>query len=220
MMLSVMIILVLVSLLMPALKNSISESKKILCSNQMANMNIGNMLYINDYKGYIPYVVIPMSSYLNALPTSPYDTPNGKYFDMDLLDCPADETRTPEIDYWPYYGERSINISISYNTKLISTNIGNYYMQKQLASFNYPHQNILLFETSRSAGINFHAQIQNPGGVALEWLNEFHHFDGNNFSYLDGSVKFHSFIDYLSTIRFIGDLRNDPNLGHVSVNYL
>ena len=220
---TIAVIAVLASLLLPALGKAKATALRITCSNQLKQMGVGIYNYVDDYGGNLPYLrdQAPYGEkFLNKLPTRPDTKTPVQYFPMGLLDCPGDQTRTSEVDYWPYYGAYSVNLSYGYNCHLIAgDNNSPYYKPRQISLLRLPSQDAMMFEVSRDMGCNTSAQISHIAGNSA-FLNEMHHGNGNNFLFVDGHVLFYAFNDYLNSLRNEGDTYYNPNWGTKSLNYM
>lgn len=110
------IIAVLASMLLPVLNKARARASGIRCISNLKQQGIGIFQYAMDYNDYFPTPV------LNGTVRAYQMLLEGKYIAVELLDCSADATRTPNVDFRAYdwmkksggqYGNRSYVIEQS-----------------------------------------------------------------------------------------------------------
>ena len=235
------IISLLVSILLPSLNRAKELAKRVICASDLRTIAMGINVYSENYDGFLPHCV-PSHPYhtetwvsFNALFGDP-DGLRDEYFPYEALDCPSDVTREAaeypyQPDYYPYFGDQSVNLSYAYNAHLIrrtTERLGRwpfmvYEEAHRVEDWQQPADNILMFEVGRPAFYyNPHAQFGGPtctGGNALFVMGEQHHNNGNNYVFLDGRCTYNTPAEYLDTMRHQGDEIHDPNWGWITINY-
>ena len=71
------IIAILASMLLPALSKAREKARAISCTNNLKQLQLGNLLYANDYDDYLP----PIAFRINEPNSNPY-TPGGNNITM------------------------------------------------------------------------------------------------------------------------------------------
>lgn len=121
------IIALLIAILLPALSSARATAMSIQCANNHKQQFLGIAIYHNEYNNWFPPATGPTSPHDYRLESAFYGGSAaawGQYVPMALLDCPADDTREPGIDFWSY-GYMAVgntgpvrNIGIGYNNKV------------------------------------------------------------------------------------------------------
>ena len=230
------IISLLVSILLPSLRQAKELARQGVCASHLRGICLGIHVYCEDYEGRLPYCV-PSDptdpNYDNALHTwtnfrGLFDrTVRGKYFPWESMDCPSDQTRDVYVDYWPYNGPDTLNLSYAYNARLIRTRNPAHRLKwgkaQTVDEWDQMADDVLMFEVGRPVmAPNWHAQVggsTNTGGDHLMVTGEQHHGEGNNHAFLDQHVTYYTENQYLQSLRYLGDELYDPNWGMITVNY-
>ena len=231
------IISLLVSILLPSLQQAKELARRAVCAAHLRGICLGIHVYCEDYEGRLPYCV-------PSDPTDPHwddparrtwttftalfgSTVRDKYFAWKAMDCPSDETRESQVDFWPYFGPDSHNLSYAYNAHLIRTMNPAPWLRwgknHTVDEWVKAADDVLMFEVGRpEMAPNFHCQVGGPtqtGGNYLIVTGEQHHDEGNNYGFLDQHVSYYTEDQYLDTLRHTGDVIYDPNWGMITVNY-
>ncbi len=117
------IIALLISMLLPALNKARESAKTVSCSNNLRQIGLGMVQYVNANKGWFPYYTDYWMSPVDQLNKYWYQRlVNGKHIvGMDVFFCPSSEMNyqqpvafTPY--YWSYYNgviSYGLNMSLS-----------------------------------------------------------------------------------------------------------
>lgn len=111
------IIAILAGMLLPALNNAREKGRSASCTSNLKQLGVLLKLYENDQNDFFP---VPTKSNYSAWRL----LIEGKYLvNLQLWDCPSDNTRTPGVDYtdsysWAKMGSKRVNRSYVINRKL------------------------------------------------------------------------------------------------------
>jgi len=140
------IIAILASMLLPALRNARAKAQAVTCMNNLKDIGMGVMFFVDDHNEWFPAAESPGGTWSDKLYngdtahtfsgamlkySNTVSFPAGGYKyeffagyvkgGVQMFNCPSDVTRTSEVDFWPYYGPiayNPYNISYGYNTKV------------------------------------------------------------------------------------------------------
>jgi len=233
------IIAILASLLLPALSNAKESSRKIQCANNLKQIAYGISFYVNDFNGWFPATEEPSNTMAfknQMLAGSSPDYKEGYIAGgVKMFDCPSDTTKTPEVDFWPYWGITK-NISYGYNEKVG----GNWHpgtgseTMPGLGVVRIRGHRINWFKKSSSSIL-----ICDVDRNVDDWINYFiawkcsapyddraskvatypHHGNGGNYSFIDGHIKWGTKLGYLNELRSAGDQTTEASTPPYNVNY-
>jgi len=158
------IIAVLASMLLPALNKARSMAMTTKCMSNLRQQGLGIMEYSFDNNDYFPTPVLAgtMRAYQMLI--------EGNYISLDILDCPADPTRTPNVDFRAYswmrkgsgeYVNRSYAIDQSLGQPESSTIMCKPF---RFSSWKHSSQTILAFEA------DFYAYQSNEYYYGYVWF--------------------------------------------------
>lgn len=97
------IIAILAGMLLPALNKARARARDASCRSNLKQIGTSIFMYCDDHDGYFP--VIKSNSPWLAMVRSEHLT------DMKVLDCPGDQTRTPNVHFQAYSWTKNINRS-------------------------------------------------------------------------------------------------------------
>jgi prepilin-type N-terminal cleavage/methylation domain-containing protein/prepilin-type processing-associated H-X9-DG protein len=221
------IIGILASMLLPALSMARSTAKSSSCQNNIKQVGLGIMMYVNDMDAWLPPAFMGGNGAgqtwksLMIGGTSP-DYSKG-YIPIKLLDCPSDNTRTSETDFWPYYGTENNWTSYGYNEAIGGkSGFGDFCPHNKIGRLKSPSDDILSTEQEPPSSSSLYHAIwpQSPdGGKTDSIISAPHHDSGVNYLFADAHVRFYSSLDYMNNLRSRGDTYHNQNWGTVTVNY-
>lgn len=223
----VAVIAILAGLLLPALGKAKDMAKRSSCANNLKQQCLGIYSYVDDYSGWMPPATMgghdaTLKQIYRTLVIDGSDADNYSkgYIPIRLLDCSADTTRTPQVDFWPYYGVARNWTSYGYNGpvgggKDGAAGVG----YRQISQFLRPSSDILVAELEPGDLYYGSFGTDPSGNPGRKPVDKPRHGKGMNHLFLDGSVAWFTGLQYLNELRFQGDQYYDPNWGNVSVNY-
>lgn len=221
------VIAILAALLLPALSKAKDTAKRILCAENLKQINLGISSYSDEYDGYMP--VAYWGNDYNFRDLMVGGSPPG-YSDrrtpLRLWDCPSDTTRTHNIDFWNYWTGASppANISYGYNHKLGGYGEADSRVPSKINTFELYSQDVLICEMGRDL-------YSYPNYFLLwqAWSSDFerkrfviyqpNHGNGCNFLFMDGHVTYHPSLDYMNNLRCQGDYVKGTSGSANRVNY-
>jgi len=230
------IIAILAGMLLPALSKARGKGQQSTCLNNMKQMGLAITMYVNDMNEWFPPGtdgVTGTNHFIYAMNMKyggsyVMGNSNGSYFDVSLLNCPADKTQVNDVDWHPYAWNltKTGGISIGYNEKIggswynSATNCC-YERQRavriaphRLTQLNKPSEDILFADIDRLANDTAiqHATSYIWGNngecytsQAPQTSDNPHHDMGNNYAFVDGHAVFCTKYDYLGNLSKIGD---------------
>jgi prepilin-type N-terminal cleavage/methylation domain-containing protein/prepilin-type processing-associated H-X9-DG protein len=237
------IIGILAAMLLPALQNARQKAYQNSCLNNLKQITTGIQMFADDHDDWYPAGEAPggqnwenrlyggdtaytfsaaMLKYGGAV--GGVQQYNAGYVagGVAMFNCPADLTRTSQVDFWPYWGSippNNYNISYGYNEKVggslhpsgdSSWSYGDVRVRAHRQTFfASPSLDLVMCDVERlSVFTNYFISL--PAGQAYDTRSAYlielpHHPSGNNFSFLDGHAAFYSNNEYLSSLRTLGD---------------
>lgn len=103
---TISVIIILLSLLLPALRSTKEKALQITCSNQMKQISVGTFSYINDYNAYFPCTKSGVSYAERLIGSSDYvggHNPVSGYF-SGIWVCPKHERPNKNRDSYGFNG--------------------------------------------------------------------------------------------------------------------
>ena len=223
------IIAILAAMLLPALGNAREQGRRTSCMSNLKQFGLAINLYTDDYEWY-PLGTGATSSlqftglmWDTAYPFVPkYGVP------ITMLDCPSDLTRTSTVDYWPYWSTIVKNVSYGYNAKVggnlhaasgqdTMPELGGVRSRGHKVSWSQtPSTSIAMLDQDRvTAGLggaygpttsyfwyrDYWYQYDYQGPI----MDNPHHGNGGNYSFLDGHCEFATTSQYMTSLRYKGD---------------
>jgi prepilin-type N-terminal cleavage/methylation domain-containing protein len=200
------IIAILAALLLPALARAKARAQRIACVNNMKQMGIGTLTWVNDQeKSNLPWRI--KSSEGGTLPDTGMKPGNAWYelviFSNEfvtpkILNCAADKgVRT--ADDWTTIGpggylnsgnrQNATSFCVGMDAGIVSGNISLEQSQQHLIYLDRNVKWSQLTYVSCSAQLNNAEQINVRGGVPTAWTNSIHGASAGNCTLLDGSVS-------------------------------
>ena len=100
------IIAILAGMLLPALNTAREKGRIASCTNNLKQFGLSSKMYENDFDGYWPVSANRGYSAIRLLVEK-------NYTDVKILDCPSDQTRTPQTQgaYYDYAWTKKVNRS-------------------------------------------------------------------------------------------------------------
>ncbi|MGC8977504.1 MAG: type II secretion system protein, partial [Candidatus Ratteibacteria bacterium] len=153
----VAIIAILAAMLLPALSRARERARQASCLNNLKQLGLSIMMYIQDYDDYFPDNCLTLSGWggppaPNAGPTNTYPTwsarlyYNGYIKDVDMFMCPSYiERRRGVANEWlngKFVGARDYAINAYLST-------WGFAQKRKLILVKYPSRTILLAESGR-----------------------------------------------------------------------
>ena len=192
------IIAILAGMLLPALNTARENGRKASCTNNMKEIGLGTMQYQGDYDDYFPFYKPKVASADGIIFLLEGGSYGLGYIKIATMDCPSDRTRVPQVDYWPYRGEK--NISYCYNSAVNSPAKGDSnnqnWMGRRSSNFKFHSKNILWFETDRKkngaencCSGNTHPWAGGIWNYGSESEDNPHHGQTDNHAFMDGHVE-------------------------------
>lgn len=172
------IIAILASMLLPALNNAREKAKTISCTNQMKQIGLARMMYVNDYADNFPETNISAAnSWTYVLHVNDY------LKNTSLLFCPSRNINATYRDYIirtgylaSYYGKSFMTYGINY-------------LAKNLRKISKPSSMIALIESSYSPTEDSGRHYVNPYYAADSVAFPAHSRNKQcNVNYVDGHV--------------------------------
>ena len=232
------IIALLVSILLPSLNRAKELARRAVCASNMRHIALGLHVYAGENEGSVPHCVPSDPAVWDPDPViwrSRWASFNGlfgsasklrdQYFPFAAMDCPSDQTREALVDFWPYFGKDTVNLSLAYNARLVRRKTPGYPYSEAHTLEDWPNaaEDVTMFEVGRPVmAPNYHAQVGGPTNTGGDWLmviGEMHHAEGNNFAFLDAHVSYYTEQEYIDTLRYEGDELYDPNWGEIAFNF-
>jgi prepilin-type processing-associated H-X9-DG protein/prepilin-type N-terminal cleavage/methylation domain-containing protein len=187
-------IVILAAVFLPALDGGPHRAYKIVCLNNLKQIDIGFYIYANDYGGKVPMQVSVMNGgtmeFIYSDHVFPHFQKEIKHLrepkeaqSLKVLVCPTDKTRQAATNYEAL---NDLNISYFLNADDFSTNNPSHTIfagERDLALNHQPVKAGLLTVTTN---------------VDLNWTGELHP-KGGNLAFLDGHVEW-SKIDTLNSL--------------------
>ena len=215
----VAIIAILAAMLLPALSQARERARRAVCVNNLKQLALGVLMYVQDYNDFFPPGQHPgYKEFVQCLDMGWPGHPGAGYINIKQMDCPSDRTRVPGVDFWPYWGTTKYNFSYGYNVKIGGNYYflqwfgGNQYRAKRLGYLKYPSVDILLAEC------NSRYSAWNPYGPYVWGFNgdlyqerlgfvvpSPHHQNGSNYAFVDGHVAWVTDQEYRDVLRYEGD---------------
>ena len=172
----VSVMIILMSLLLPALRKSMAVGKRIACANNFRQLGLAESMYTQDHDGMITfeYIASPFGAWYTEI--RPYfgkatDSTSGR---IDTLVCPADPANGTNYQHDPseiWWAARSTGINYSVKSKRMGS------ISKPSTAIFFAEVNIKLYNTnSVSAG-------------TTEKIPDFWHNLNINLLFIDGHVN-------------------------------
>lgn len=220
------IIAILAALLSPALKKARDLGRRVQCLNNMKQIGLAILMYVNDNEERFP----PSVGNWNDQFYPAMGIAERRYVGIEVFDCLADRTRVQGVDY-PNFFPNGKNVGLGYNCKLGGNHYYPYgsvngFPMSRMSQLNEPGLDIMVTDFDRTSaslwwdlpadsrnspcwGGNIHASEEHWQQVA----DNPRHGSGNNFMFVDGHAAFHATTDYLDRLRYAGDGTPAPGGG-------
>lgn len=177
------IIAILMSMLMPALSKAKAKANRIKCLNNVRQVHMAATLYAGDHDDELPRRMHLTNSWIFAL--GPY------YQNKDVLKCPADgwlSDRSYIINGWNDYWAANL----SPGDYAMVTN-WTYSHGMKLSNVKEPSETILFGEkrkhTLTNPSFHVHMDFGQGAGNDREEVGHNNHTSGSNFAFVDGAVR-------------------------------
>ncbi len=214
------IISILAAMLLPALARAREKARQAVCQNNLKQIGLGVFMYAQDYDGWFPIARFDSTSWKSLMIKGSSPNYSKGYIPIKLLDDPSDTARTPEVDFWPYYGTGNNWTSYGYNEAIGGRILGaaGDTPPNRITRLRQPTDDIL-FVGLEPASKYYAVWEQTGGNYATSITSNPRHGPGVNYLFADGHVGFYTSDQYLNSLRFKGDTYNNASWGIVSVNY-
>jgi len=212
----VAIISILAAMLLPALQRAKEAGRRASCMNNLKQLGLAHVLYLDDHNGYFPtYGPLPTASVDTAL--YPGLTLFGRYFqnNINVLVCPSDKTTGRQISYFAneqlIYGAGNFYDASKPPLKLTDVRSSSkLVLLREMFSAPFRHHGISGPDPwEHRTNSWFYAKQWNFGvydpGAGPDFIQDFSalykaHSGGSNHLFVDGSVR------YLRTSHRIGQV--------------
>lgn len=210
------IIVILASMLLPALNKARETAKKIKCVSNLKQLGTATILYVDDYDGYAPVMNTPTGSTGNTWTYRLSQYCGGTETILKpVFRCPSHVSDWRGAPLPPTIDWASVSYGINYalyniGTGPASATYGGRFYGAKLSRLHHPSTTLYLAEADQPKDVAncYYPSVANkyPDGIEAFALGNYHKNNKVNILYADGHVN----DDMLSRITVSGKHNEEP----------